>query len=123
MENGGPMKEERNGGEKGSKAKGATRRMFLFNMAAGVAVAAAPGRIAASKSRTSDLLKANKMVQITLLPNSRHHRILVEPRWSLLYMLREKLGLGACTALMDDIPRYACLTLAVEAPGRPNYNH
>jgi xanthine dehydrogenase YagT iron-sulfur-binding subunit len=53
----------------------------------------------------------------------------VEPRWSLLYVLRERLGLtgtkvgcergecGACTVLIDDVPRYACLTLAVEAQG------
>jgi xanthine dehydrogenase YagT iron-sulfur-binding subunit len=54
----------------------------------------------------------------------------VEPRWSLLFVLREKLGLtgtkvgcergecGACTVLIDDVPRYACMTLAVEAEGR-----
>jgi xanthine dehydrogenase YagT iron-sulfur-binding subunit len=45
-------------------------------------------------------------------------------------VLREKLGLtgtkvgcesgecGACTVLIDDVPRYACMTLAVEAEGR-----
>ena len=44
-------------------------------------------------------------------------------------MLREKIGLtgtkegcgrgecGACTVLIDGVPRYACLTLAVEAEG------
>jgi xanthine dehydrogenase YagT iron-sulfur-binding subunit len=43
--------------------------------------------------------------------------------------LRERLGLtgtkvgcdrgecGACTVLIDDVPRYACLTLAIEAEG------
>jgi xanthine dehydrogenase YagT iron-sulfur-binding subunit len=53
----------------------------------------------------------------------------VEPRWTLLYVLREKIGLtgtkegcgrgecGACTVLIDGVPRYACLTLAVEAEG------
>jgi xanthine dehydrogenase YagT iron-sulfur-binding subunit len=53
----------------------------------------------------------------------------VEPRWTLLYVLREKIGLtgtkegcgrgecGACTVLIDEVPRYACLTLAVEAEG------
>ena len=56
-------------------------------------------------------------------------RLLLEPRWSLLYVLREGLGLtgakpgcergecGACTVLIDDVPRYACMTLAVEAEG------
>jgi xanthine dehydrogenase YagT iron-sulfur-binding subunit len=53
----------------------------------------------------------------------------VEPRWSLLFVLRERLGLtgakmgcergecGSCTVLIDDLPRYACMTLAVEAEG------
>ena len=56
--------------------------------------------------------------------------MLVEPRWSLLYVLREKLGLsgskagcergecGACTVLIDGKARYACMTLAAEADGR-----
>ena len=54
----------------------------------------------------------------------------VETRWTLLHVLREVIGLtgakpgcergecGACTVLIDGIPRYACLTLAVEAQGR-----
>ncbi|KAB2952867.1 MAG: (2Fe-2S)-binding protein [Thermoanaerobaculia bacterium] len=54
---------------------------------------------------------------------------MVEPRWSLAHVLREELGLtgtkvgcdrgecGACTVLVDDRPRYACLTLALEAEG------
>jgi xanthine dehydrogenase YagT iron-sulfur-binding subunit len=52
-----------------------------------------------------------------------------EARWTLLHVLREVIGLtgakpgcergecGACTVLIDGIPRYACLTLAVEAQG------
>jgi xanthine dehydrogenase YagT iron-sulfur-binding subunit len=68
-------------------------------------------------------------VRVTLSINGRTHRLLVEPRWSLLYVLRERLGLtgakqgcergecGVCTVLIDDKPRYACLTLAVEAEG------
>ncbi|MGB5987014.1 MAG: (2Fe-2S)-binding protein, partial [Desulfobacterales bacterium] len=69
------------------------------------------------------------LTQIDLNINGERHELLVEPRWSLLYVLREKIGLtgskegcgrgecGACTVLMDDLPRYACLTLAVEAQG------
>jgi xanthine dehydrogenase YagT iron-sulfur-binding subunit len=48
----------------------------------------------------------------------------------LLHVLREELGFtgtkegcergecGACTVLIDNIPRYACMTLAVEAEGK-----
>ncbi len=62
--------------------------------------------------------------------NGRRHRLKVEPRWSLLDVLREKLGLtgpklgcgrgecGACTVLIDGQPQYACLTLAPEAEGK-----
>ena len=62
--------------------------------------------------------------------NGRAVRLRVEPRTTLLEVLRERLGLraakegcgsgecGACTVLIDDVPRYACLTLALEAEGR-----
>ncbi|MEE4363033.1 MAG: (2Fe-2S)-binding protein, partial [Desulfotignum sp.] len=61
--------------------------------------------------------------------NGADRAVLVEPRWTLLYVLREVIGLtgtkegcsrgecGACTVLFDGIPRYACMTLAVEAQG------
>ena len=53
----------------------------------------------------------------------------MEPRWTLLFVLRERLGItgtkagcergecGSCTVLIDDKPRYACLTLALEVEG------
>jgi xanthine dehydrogenase YagT iron-sulfur-binding subunit len=64
-----------------------------------------------------------------LLVNGSTRKVLVEPRWTLVYVLREVLGLtgskigcergecGACTVLIDGKPRYACLTLAIEAEG------
>jgi xanthine dehydrogenase YagT iron-sulfur-binding subunit len=70
------------------------------------------------------------MVQLQLTVNDNAYSVLVEPRWSLLYVLREIIGLsgtkigcdrgecGACTVLIDDMPRYSCLTLAVEAENR-----
>jgi len=69
------------------------------------------------------------MAPVTVVVNGRRHRLLVEPRWSLAYVLRDRLQLtgtkvgcdrgecGACTVLIDGIPRYSCLTLAVEADG------
>jgi xanthine dehydrogenase YagT iron-sulfur-binding subunit len=72
---------------------------------------------------------AGEKTPVTLAINGRDCRLMVEPRWSLLHVLREELGLtgtkigcdrgecGACTVLVDDLPRYACLTLALEAEG------
>jgi xanthine dehydrogenase YagT iron-sulfur-binding subunit len=72
-------------------------------------------------------LAAGDLTRIKLQVNGQQHLLLVEPRWSLLFVLRELLGLtgakvgcergecGACTVLLDHQPRYACMTLAVEA--------
>jgi xanthine dehydrogenase YagT iron-sulfur-binding subunit len=69
------------------------------------------------------------MLRVALKINGRVHHLLVEPRWTLLFVLRERLGLtgtkvgcergecGACTVLIDNRPRYACMTLAAEAEG------
>ena len=124
------MEEDKKIENKEGKAKGITRRQFLTTMGAGAAVAAASaGNLGADVQKEPELLKADEAARITLTINGRRHSLLVEPRWSLLYVLREKLGLtgtkvgcergecGACTVLIDDIPRYACLTLAVEAQG------
>jgi xanthine dehydrogenase YagT iron-sulfur-binding subunit len=68
--------------------------------------------------------------KLTLVVNGRTHKVLVEPRDTLLMVLREKLGLtgtkpgcergecGACSVLIDGVPRYSCLTLALEAEGK-----
>jgi xanthine dehydrogenase YagT iron-sulfur-binding subunit len=67
---------------------------------------------------------------IALVVNGRAHRVRVEPRQTLLSVLRTPIGLtgtkpgcergecGACTVLIDGVPRYSCLTLALEAEGR-----
>jgi xanthine dehydrogenase YagT iron-sulfur-binding subunit len=77
-----------------------------------------------------EVLEPAEMTKIRLLVNGRRHRLLVEPRWSLLFVLREKLGLtgtkvgcergecGACTVLINGETHYACMTLAVEAEGK-----
>jgi xanthine dehydrogenase YagT iron-sulfur-binding subunit len=93
------------------------------------AAATAAGQRDAIAAESADIPEGAETVRITLLVNGRSHSLLVEPRWSLLYVLRERIGLtgakpgcergecGACTVLINDQPRYACMTLAVEAAG------
>lgn len=68
-------------------------------------------------------------IDVTLIVNGEAHRLLIEPRDTLLDVLRNQLGLtgakeacgtgecGSCTVLLDGKPVLACLTLAVEAQG------
>jgi xanthine dehydrogenase YagT iron-sulfur-binding subunit len=114
--------------ENGHSRTGVTRRGFLQLMGAGAAASAAsPGLGAESARAVSEPVEVSRL---KLWINGRSHHLLVEPRWSLLFVLREKLGLigtkvgcergecGACTVLIDGQPRYACMTLAVEAVGK-----
>jgi xanthine dehydrogenase YagT iron-sulfur-binding subunit len=116
--------------ERPEKEQGLTRRSFMKGMGAGAAAAAVSGVLAPDAPAQAEVLSAGEMHPIVLKVNGSPHSVLVEPRWSLLFVLREKLGLtgskvgcergecGACTVLMDGIPHYGCLTLAVEARDR-----
>ncbi len=69
-----------------------------------------------------------RLLQIEV--NGLQHEVAVEPRTTLLQLLREGLGLtgtkrgcgegdcGACVVLLDGTPVNACLVLALEAAGR-----
>jgi len=117
----------------GAGKGGLTRRGFMQIMGTGAVGASFTGAAIAAKSRPvppEKILEARNAVKIRLHINGVDHAVLVEPRWTLLYVLREAIGLtgtkegcsrgecGACTVLIDDIPRYACMMLAVEAEGR-----
>ncbi len=121
-------KECRNSGDE--CGRGVTRRQFLTSLGVGaIAIAAAGGNPVVEKDASAAVIKSGEALKITLRINGHAHRLLVEPRWSLLHVLREELGFtgtkvgcergecGACTVLIDNIPRYACMTLAVEAEG------
>jgi xanthine dehydrogenase YagT iron-sulfur-binding subunit len=108
--------------------QGITRRGFLQIVGAGAVASGASGALSAEPA--AETAEPAELTRIRLLVNGRRHRLTVEPRWSLLFVLREKLGLtgtkvgcergecGACTVLLDGQPRYSCLTLAVEAEGK-----
>jgi xanthine dehydrogenase YagT iron-sulfur-binding subunit len=108
---------------------GLSRRGFLATMGVGAAALALTDRLHATPAADAEMTGRGEMTKVLLTVNGRGYRLLVEPRWSLLYVLREGLGLtgtkigcergecGACTVLIDGVPRYACMTLAVEAEG------
>ncbi len=70
-----------------------------------------------------------RKIVVTLTVNGQDHDLLVEPRRTLLEVLREELGLtgakegcgtggcGTCTVLIDGRPARACLTLAADVQG------
>jgi xanthine dehydrogenase YagT iron-sulfur-binding subunit len=110
---------------------GVSRRGFITSVGSGAIGVAAAGALVqgAPPQAPAEAVKAGDVSAITLTINGRRQKMLVEPRWSLLYVLRDHLGLtgtkvgcergecGACTVLFDGKARYACMTLAVEADG------
>ena len=109
--------------------QGMTRRGFLTTMGTGAMTIAVSSKLSAQSAAEAEMTERGEMTKVTLLINDRKYRLLVEPRWSLLYVLRERLGLtgtkvgcergecGSCTVLIDGVPRYACMTLAIDAEG------
>jgi xanthine dehydrogenase YagT iron-sulfur-binding subunit len=105
---------------------GLSRRGFLSSVGTG-AVAVSIGGAAAAQAQEIETVKNS--VTVNLRINGYMRKVAVEPRWSLLFVVRDMLGLtgtkvgcergecGACTVLIDGKPRYACMTLAVEAEG------
>ena len=108
---------------------GVTRRHFLTGAGIGAVglAAGAPAVEGDTKTDSAPIIEAGESVPITLRINGIRQRLLVEPRWSLAFVLREQLVMtgtklgcdrgecGACTVLVDDVPRYSCMTLALEA--------
>jgi xanthine dehydrogenase YagT iron-sulfur-binding subunit len=107
--------------------QGISRRGFLSSVGAGAVVAVSLG--GTTESPAQEIVAQGDTVTVNLLVNGTNRKVVVEPRWSLLFVLRDLLGLtgtkvgcergecGACTVLIDGKPRYACMTLAVEAQG------
>lgn len=74
--------------------------------------------------------KIHPKVPLRLTVNGNRYEVLIEPRRTLLDLLRNDLGLtgtkracnegtcGACTVLLDGQAIYACMALAIECRGR-----
>ncbi len=109
------------------EAQRVSRRGFLATVSTSAAAAAVVGAAipAAAAAAPDDAGTATVDLRI----NGRRYRLSVEPRETLISVLRERLGLtgakpgcergecGACTVLLDGSTRYSCMTLAVEAQG------
>lgn len=109
---------------------GVSRRGFITTVGGGAIGAVAAGMPAARAAEPpATAIAADALIPLTLDVNGQPRRVEVEPRWSLLFVLRDQLGLtgakagcergecGACTVLIDGETRCACMTLAVEAEG------
>jgi xanthine dehydrogenase YagT iron-sulfur-binding subunit len=110
---------------------GVSRRGFITTVGTGALGAVATSRLAGADTGPAgaETIAADALVTISLRVNGTMHRLAVEPRWSLLFVLRDRLGLtgtkvgcergecGACTVLVDGETRYACMMLALEAEG------
>jgi xanthine dehydrogenase YagT iron-sulfur-binding subunit len=126
-------------GRKSGKSAPISRRAFLKSAVvtgAAAAVASLPqgGAAEAAASPESPPGIAESIgpgpAAIDLKINGQVHRLVIEPRVTLLRALREHLGLtgtklvcdrgacGACTVMLDGKPVPSCMVLAVDARGR-----
>ena len=107
---------------------GVSRRGFITSMGAGVVGTAALGA-RSTEAVPAPVAAAGETVTLSLEVNGIARRVAVEPRTTLLEVLRGPLGLtgakpacergecGACTVLVGGETRYACMMLALEAEG------
>jgi xanthine dehydrogenase YagT iron-sulfur-binding subunit len=117
-----------------NKGKTYSRRTFLKGLGGGAAGAALASRLIGQAQQdfppdfpTPPCYSAKK---ITLTVNGKSVSVEVEPRETLLEVLRERLKLtgtkktcdrgecGGCTVLLDGEPVFACLYLAIRADGK-----
>jgi xanthine dehydrogenase YagT iron-sulfur-binding subunit len=106
------------------------RRDFLKQSTAIVALALAPNPILKAADYEEKIAEAFEKIPVMLHINGKTHTLSLEPRVTLLDLLREQLRLtgskkgcdhgqcGACTVLVNGRRINSCLTLAVMQEGR-----
>ncbi len=118
----------------GGPKRGLSRRSFIKRFGSGaIGGAVLPDLL--SPAQTQDLpavagVPVRSVLRIAIIVNGARRELDVEPRETLLDVLRERLGLtgskkvcdrgecGGCTVLLDGEPVYACMTPAARADGR-----
>ena len=102
-------------------SKGVSRRRFIKGVIAGGAGVSSATYLFRASTLTSAAAASERLV--TLNVNGQQRRVDVMKQETLAWTLRYKLGLtgtkigcdraecGACTVLIDDVPRYSCSTL------------
>ncbi|HEY4206464.1 MAG TPA: (2Fe-2S)-binding protein [Puia sp.] len=123
------MKDKPSGDENNS---GSTRRDFLKQSTLLSAIALTPGTFtkAADKHWDDKFADFAEKIPVSLEVNGVKHNVMVEPRVTLLDLLREHLDLtgtkkgcdrgqcGACTVHVNGVRVNSCLTLAVSNEGK-----
>ena len=132
------MQDSNPSAKKGPQATGSSRRDFLrgSGIAAATAVLTGPANAALDEAHAEELAQAEAKkvlkgdVAITLKVNGQDRPCTVEPRSTLLDVLRNRLDVtgpkrvcdrascGACTTIVDGLMVYSCTTLAVSCQGK-----
>lgn len=114
------------------ESPGTSRRTFLGGSTAALAGSGWAKAPRSKGSKGQDGPRLSGTLQLKLIINEEERSVEVEPRTTLLSLLRHRVdppltgakevcdrgNCGACTVLIDDQPAYACLTLAVDLAGR-----
>ena len=108
-----------------------TRRTFIKGVIAGGVVVSSTAYLFRNGPLSAQAARAGTVERLmTLEVNGQSRRVDVAPNETLANTLRYKLGLtgtklgcdraecGACTVLVDDVPRYACSVLTHSVRGR-----
>lgn len=125
------MKQEQEQPKEGS---GISRRTFLQGMGAGAAATGlltvvVPPKVVDARQAFGTTVGPGA-TQVTLKINGTEHQAAIEPRHTLLDVMRQKLDItgpkpicergscGGCTVLADNQPVYSCMMLAIDAVGK-----
>jgi xanthine dehydrogenase YagT iron-sulfur-binding subunit len=113
-----------------NKQPNESRRSFLKNSTALAALSLAPVAIVKAAENDDKIASLFEKIPLQLEVNGETHKLQVEPRVTLLDLLREQLGLmgtkkgcdhgqcGACTVHVDGRRINSCLSLAVMNAGK-----